>query len=172
MAHVMRPLGLILACLATSACATQAVPISQGPLPTDVSPPLSFCIGRTTHCVLPDLGTSAVNYDLQKKRWDAGVASLGVGYALLFWSDRPWAPGIAMHASGQWGQAGSHLDLVPTVVVLRYLHAGATYRLADGGGGWRLTLGAGAPLDLLSGRTMRERLADARVAAMLREARQ
>jgi hypothetical protein len=120
--------------------------------------------------VLPDLGTSAVSYDLRAKRWDAGASSLGVGYALLFWSDRPWAPGVALHASGRWGQAGSHLDLAPTIVVLRYLHAGATYRLSDGGGGWYLTLGAGASLDLLSGRTMRERLADARVAAMMRGA--
>jgi hypothetical protein len=161
---------VIAACLACLAAAPR--PAAAGVVPDDVSPPLSFCIGETTHCVLPDLGLRAASYDLSARRWeDAGVSDLGAGYALILWSDQPWAPGVAVHASGRWGRSGSHLDLVPTLVLLRYVHVGATARIGDGGVRFYLTLGAGATLDLLSGRTMRERIVDARVRTMLERVR-
>lgn len=134
----------------------------------DVAPPLSFCFGKTSICVMPDLNLSTVNYDLDAKKWDAGVTSVGVGYMLLFASDRPYASGIALHGAGQWSQTGpSYFALVPTVVLAKYFEVGVRLSFMDGSIGKYLTLGLGANADVimswLTGKNIRERLAAKRL---------
>lgn len=140
------------------------------PVADDVSPRLSTCLGRTTHCVMPDFNLSTVNYDFSSKKWAEGVVGVGAGFMLLFWSTSPLASGVAMHGAGQFGQGQpSYFALTPTLVLARYFEAGATIKLADGNNtSVQLTLGLGIAWDLLTGRTMGERLTDAKVAQFFR----
>lgn len=136
---------------------------AQAQTPNDVAPPISFCIGQTATCVMPDLNLQAVNYDLTAKKWSGGVTVIGVGYELLFYSDQPWASGIALHGAGQFTQTGpSYFALTPTLVVAKYFEIGGTFALMDGSIGKSITLGLGVPWDLLTGRTMAARMAAAR----------
>lgn len=139
---------------------------SQETAPTVLTPPISFCIGSTRHCVLPDLNLNTINYDLTTKKWDAGVTSVGVGYALIFYADQPWGSGIAVHAAGQWNQKNSpsYFALIPTVVLARYFEIGFGLKFMDGSIGKSLTLGLGAGLDLLTGKTMSTRFNEAKTA--------
>jgi len=135
------------------------------PSADDVSPRLSTCLGRTTHCVMPDFDLGAVSYDFGAKKWQGGVTSIGVGYMLLFWSTSPLASGVALHGAGQFSQGQpSYFALTPTLVLARYFEAGCTLELADGGFSAQLTLGLGVAWDLLTGKTMGERLTSARAA--------
>lgn len=132
---------------------------AQSPVPNSVAPPLSFCLGKSAHCVMPDFNLSTVNYDLRAKKWDAGVTSIGAGYVLLFYADQPWASGLALHVGGRFGQSGpNYLALTPTLVVCRYFEAGTTVKLVDGGVDYYLTFGLGLAFDLMTGRTIPERL--------------
>lgn len=138
---------------------------SQETAPAVLTPPISFCIGRTSHCVMPDLNLNTVNYDLTTKKWDAGVTTVGVGYALIFYSDQPWGSGIAVHGAGQWNQKSSpsYFALIPTVVLARYFEIGFGLKFMDGSIGKSLTLGLGAGLDLLTGKTMATRFEEAKI---------
>jgi len=143
----------ILLSLLAAPAARAAVPAP--PTPSSVSPTLSFCIGKTFHCVLPDLNFMAVNYDLSAKKWDGQAQSAGGGYALLFYSDKPFASGVAMHLAGQFKDSGpKYLSIIPTLVFARYLEVGATVQLADGAINKWLTFGIGLQSDVLSGRPM------------------
>jgi hypothetical protein len=132
--------------------------VSVPPTPSSISPVLSFCIGITFHCVLPDLNLMAVNYDLSTKKWDGQVQSVGLGYALLFYSDKPYASGVALHGAGQFKDSGpKYFSIIPTLVFARYFEVGATFQLADGAINKWLTLGVGFQSDVLSGRPMASR---------------
>jgi hypothetical protein len=134
--------------------------------PNSVAPPISFCIGQTTTCVMPDFNLQVVNYDLTTKKWSGGVTAIGAGYELLFFSDQPWASGIALHGAGQFTQAGpNYFAITPTVVVAKYFEIGGTFTLMDGSIGKSITLGLGIPFDVVTGATMQTRLANARRAA-------
>ena len=119
---------------------------------------------------MPDFNLSTVNYDFSSKKWAEGVVGVGAGYMLLFWSTSPLASGVALHGAGQFGQGQpSYFALTPTLVLARYFEAGATIKLADGNNtSVQLTLGLGIAWDLLTGRTMGERLTDAKVAQFFR----
>jgi len=138
---------------------------AQDVVPSTVAPPISFCVGNTTHCVMPDLNVSTINYDLGAKKWDAGVTTIGVGYELLFYSTEAWASGVALHAAGQWSQSKpSYFALIPTLVLAKYFEVGARFSLMDGSTGKAMTFGLGAGLDLLSGKTMSARVSESRAA--------
>jgi hypothetical protein len=51
--------------------------------PNTTSPPLSFCLGKTPHCMMPDLIVNAVNYDLAAHKWDTGATSIGTILELM-----------------------------------------------------------------------------------------
>lgn len=132
---------------------------AQAQTPNAVAPTMSFCLGESTHCVMPDFNVSAINYDLRKKKWDGGVTSVGAGYMLLFYSDQPWASGIAVHVGGKFSQSEpNYFALTPTLVACRYFEAGVTIKLVDGGVDTLVTLGVGLAWDFLTGRTMPTRL--------------
>ena len=132
------------------------------PTPSSVSPTLSFCFGKTFHCVIPDCNVAAVSYDVSAKKWVGEAESLGAGWALLFYSDQPWSSGIALHGSAQFKEGGpKYLNLVPTLVIARYFEAGVKIQLADGSIGRWLTFGLGGQIDVLSGRSMADRYKDA-----------
>lgn len=139
---------------------------AQEIVPNTITPPLSFCFGKTSHCVLPDLNLSTISYDLVLKKWDGAVSTVGIGYMLLFYSTEPWASGLAAHVAGHFGQSGpNYLAVTPTIIVARYIEIGFTLKLADGSIGRSITLGLGAGLDLLTGRTMATRLSETRASA-------
>jgi hypothetical protein len=136
------------------------------PNANSVSPVLSFCLGQSNTCVMPDFGLSTVSYDLDAKKWAGGVQSIGVGYMLLFASDQPWASGIAVHGSFNFSQTEpSFFAPTVTAVLLRYFEVGATFRFMDGAIGKYLTLGANVPFDTLTGKTIPLRMAEARAKA-------
>ena len=134
--------------------------------PNDVAPPISFCIGQTATCVMPDFNIQAINYDLTAKKWVGGVTTIGIGYELLFYSDQPWASGFALHGAGQFAQSGStgpsFFAITPTIVLLRYFELGATFSLMDGSIGKSITGGLGIPFDIVTGQAMHVRIATMR----------
>jgi len=153
--------SLLSSLLSAATLALLLLPASRGSAqtPSDLAPALSFCFGESTHCVMPDFNLSTVSYDLDAKKWATGVARFGAGYALLFYSDQPWSFGVSAHFAGQLSQSeANYLAVMPSVVVARYLHVGTTLTIADGYFGKALSIGVGAPLDLLSGKTMGERV--------------
>lgn len=140
-----------------------------GPTPSDVAPPLSFCIGQSFNCVLPDFNLNTVSYDLGAKQWKAGVTSIAVGYMFLYASDQPWASGVALHGAGQWSQgAPSYFAFVPTLVLAKYFEAGMSFVFLNGSIEKDITLGLSANAEILmgwiTGKTMPVRLQAARLA--------
>jgi hypothetical protein len=113
---------------------------AQTVVPTDVAPPLSFCIGTSTTCVVEDLGLTAVNYDAVNKKW-SGTSGAGFGYVLLFKADTPYASGFSVHATFNFSQSGPSF-LAPTfaAVVFHWLEAGYTPVFYDGSIGHQITL--------------------------------
>ena len=129
------------------------------PIPNLLAPPISFCFGQSTTCVMPDFTLSVVSYDLDAKKWTGEIQTIAVGYMLLFAADQPYASGIAIHGGGQFQQSGpKYFTLIPTLVIARYLEVGAAFQFADGSIGKFITLGLGAGFDLITGATMGERL--------------
>lgn len=167
----MRTARALLAVLTIVALAlTKPTPSRAQVTPDKVAPPLSFCIGKTSACVMPDFNLTTVNYDLSAKKWQTGTTSLSIGYMLLLASDKPYASGIAAHVAGQWSQSQpSYLALAPTLVLLKYFEVGVTWNLMDGGDKWYVTFGIGANADtlvsLLTGKNLGDRLRAARLQA-------
>jgi hypothetical protein len=120
--------------------------------PSAASPRLAFCFGQSTICVVPDFGLQTISYNLKAKAWSTGITTLGAGYALLFASDKPYASGVAIHASFNVGQTGSSDPrmssspsyFAPTfaLVGFHWFEVGYTPVFMDGQIGQRLTLGA------------------------------
>jgi hypothetical protein len=143
------------------------VAFAQAPVvvtPTSVAPPLSFCIGNTFTCVVPDFGLQAVNYDLKAKQWSGGITSVAAGYALLFASDKPYASGLAIHASFNFSQAApSYFAPTFALVALHWFEAGYTPVFMNGKIGQQITLGvnlnAEAVASLFTGKNIAQRLA-------------
>jgi len=155
-------LGLVAVLLSASFCSAAAEPV-----PSDVAPPLSFCLGETYHCVLLDLNLQSVNYDLSTKKWQSGVKTLSAGYVLMFYSNEPWGFGPALHGEGQWSQGEpSSFGLTATGVFFRYFEVGVTFVLLDGKIDKYLTLGLSANLEhltrILTGKSMLVRLEEER----------
>ncbi|HVP24125.1 MAG TPA: hypothetical protein VMS77_09475 [Conexivisphaerales archaeon] len=161
----MKTILALIVALTLLSVSTPRTCVAQDIIPNMVAPPISFCIGQTTHCVMPDFNVNTVNYDLGAKKWDAGITTIGVGYALLFYSTEAWASGLAVHAAGQWSQSKpSYFAIIPTLVIAKYFEVGAKFSFMDGSIGKAITLGLGASLDVLTGQTMRARLSSARAA--------
>ena len=144
---------------------------AQAPLvANDVAPPLSFCFGASTTCVVEDFGLQAVNYDLTAKKWSGGIQAAGFGYALLFASDQPYASGFSVHATFNFSQAAPSF-LAPTfaVVVAHWFEFGYTPVFYDGSIGQQLTLMIGLNAEeltsLVTGKRLGARLAAAKLAA-------
>lgn len=143
--------------------------MADEPTPSDVAPPISFCLGGTFHCVMPDFNISTVNYDLDAKKWKAGVTSVAVGYMLVFYSDQPWGSGFALHGAGQWSQGQpSYFAIVPTIVLAKYFEVGMSFIFLDGAVEKNLTLGLSANaelfMQLFTGKSVSTRLGEARLA--------
>jgi len=138
------------------------------PTPNDVAPPLSFCVGDTYHCMMPDFNFSMVRYDLVAKKWDSiGITSVGVGYEFMFYSNQPWSFGPALHVAGQWGQdKPSYFGLTPTLVFFKYVELGASFDLRDGAVDKYLVAGLSGNTELLTrwitGKGIEVRLGEAR----------
>jgi hypothetical protein len=163
-----KKIGILLV-VASSLLAPSVLAAGAEPTPSDVAPPLSFCLPGTFHCVVPDFNLNTVNYDLGAAKWKAGVTQVGVGYALLFYSDRPWASGVALHGAGQWSQGQpSYFALAPTLVFLKVFEVGVTFTLLDGRIEKDLTLGlsvnAETVLSTLTGQGIAKRLQAAKMA--------
>ena len=81
---IMRRLSsCVLAALGISCASTvprAPASVLLGPTADDVSPRLSFCLGKSDHCVMPDFNLSTVNYDLSSKKWQGGVTSSALPY--------------------------------------------------------------------------------------------
>ncbi len=142
-------------------------PVRAEVTPSTVAPPISFCIGTSYNCVLPDFNLNTVSYDLDAKKWKAGVTSLAVGYMFLFASDQPWASGFALHGAGQWSQGQpSYFAIVPTVVIAKYFEVGMSFAFMDGAIEKNVTLGLSANAELLmqlvTGKTHSARVLEAR----------
>ena len=132
------------------------------PTPSDAAPPISFCIGQSFNCVVPDFNLNAVNYDLGAKKWKAGITTIAVGYAFLYASDQPWSSGIALHGAGSFNQGTpSYFALTPTIVIAKYFEVGASFIFLDGAIEKDLTLGlslnAEVLTSLLSGKGIKAR---------------
>ena len=133
---------------------------ARAQVPNDVAPPISFCIGQTATCVKPDFNLQTINYDLTAKKWSGGVTAIAVGYELLFYSDQPWASGIAVHGAVQFDQqTPSFFALTPTLVIMKYFELGATFSFLDGSIGKAITAGLGIPFDIVTGQSMQARIA-------------
>src|SRR5271157_4461539 len=102
---MFKKIVFIFAVLLFAAPAFAQTPPSTVVVPSTVAPPLSFCFGASTTCVVPDFGLQAVNYDVTNKKWNGGITSIAVGYALLLASDKPYASGVALHTSFNFNQA-------------------------------------------------------------------
>jgi hypothetical protein len=163
--------------LTRSAPALAADELLGLPTPSDVAPPISFCIGQTFNCVLPDFNLNTVSYDLGLAQWKAGVTTVAVGYMFLYASDKPWASGVALHGAGQWSQgAPSFFAIVPTLVVAKYFEIGMSFVFLNGRIEKDVTLGLSANAEILmaviTGKTMPVRLQVARLAYSAEQARQ
>ena len=143
---------------------------AQGLVANDVAPPLSFCFGASTTCVVEDFSLQAVNYDLVNKQWSGGISAAGFGYVLLFASDTPYASGFSVHATFNFSQAAPSF-LAPTfaAVIAHWFEAGYTPVFFDGRIGQQLTLMIGLNAEeltnLVTGKRLSARLAAARIAA-------
>jgi hypothetical protein len=150
--------------------AARAQTPTPDPTPTTVAPPLSFCIGAGFTCVVPDIGLQTINYDLKAKQWSGGITSVAAGYALLFASDKPYASGVAIHASFDFSQAKPSF-FAPTfsLVAFHYFEAGYTPVFMNGQIGQQLTLGvnlnAEAIVSLFTGQNIAQRFATAKAFA-------
>jgi hypothetical protein len=138
--------------------------------PNDVAPPLSFCFGSSTTCVMPDSGLQAVNYDLLNKKWSGGITGVGVGYALLFATDKAYASGVSVHATFNFSQeAPSFFAPTFAFVAAHYFEAGYTPVFYDGRIGQQITLMFGINAESImsryTGKNMDQRLAAARLAS-------
>ena len=112
------------------------------PTTSDAAPPISFCIGQTFNCVVPDFSLNTVNYDLGAKQWKAGVTSIAIGYAFLYASDQAWSSGVALHGAGSFNQGTpSYFAITPTLVIAKYFEVGASFIFLDGSIEKDLTLG-------------------------------
>lgn len=159
----MRRLLCLLTMLATLSFSLGATLVRADQTTLDPAPPISFCLGATTHCVMPDFSLSVVNYDLDAKRWSGEVQTLSVGYALLFYSDQPWSSGIALHGAGRFKDGGpKYFAIVPTLVLMKYFEAGVTVELGDGYVSKSVTLGGRIPWDVVTGPPMVARFAASR----------
>ena len=140
------------------------------PTPSDAAPPLSFCIGDTFTCVVPDLGVQTINYDLKAKKWAGGITGAGVGYALLFASDKPYASGFAIHASFDFSQTVPSF-FAPTfsAVGFHWFEIGYTPVFMSGQIGQQLTLGVNINAEsiakLFTGKNIAQRLTAKRIEA-------
>jgi hypothetical protein len=133
--------------------------------PSTASPPLSFCISETTICVVPDVGLQTVSYDLKAKKWQGGVTAMAAGWALLFASNAPYASGVAVHASFNFGQAAPSF-FAPTFsfVICRWFEAGYTPVFMDGQIGQQLTFGVNVNAEALTALLTGQNLEARRVA--------
>jgi hypothetical protein len=139
------------------------------PTPSDVAPPISFCLGKSFHCVLPDFNLHTAVYDLEAKKWKTGVSTVAVGYMLLFYSDQPWGSGVAVHAAGQWDQGQpSYFAIEPTMVFAKYFELGFSFVFLDGAIEKNLVIGLSANAELfmrlLTGKSLPTRLSEAKLA--------
>lgn len=137
---------------------------AQSLVPSDVAPPLSFCFGASTTCVVPDSGLQAVNYDLVNKKWSGGITGAGVGYALLFAADTAYASGVSIHVTFNFSQeAPSYLAPTFAFVLAHILELGYTPVFFDGRIGQQITLMIGANAEAImtayTGKRLGERLA-------------
>jgi hypothetical protein len=137
---------------------------TPSPTPSDVAPPLSFCIGTSYTCVMPDLVLNTVSYDLQAKQWAGGIQSAAVGYALLFASDKPYASGLAVHARFDFSQAtASYFAPTFSLVGLSHFEAGYTPVFMSGKIGHQITIGinsnAESVMSLFTGKNIAQRYA-------------
>jgi hypothetical protein len=145
---------------------------AQTVTPNDVMPPLSYCFGGSTTCLVEDLGLTAVNYDAVNKKW-SGTSSAGFGYALLWASDTPYASGFSVHATFNFTQSGPSF-LAPTfaAVAFHFFEAGYTPVFYDGSIGHQITLmvalNAEEVTTWITGKRIGERVA-ARVAELARQ---
>ena len=145
---------------------------AQTVTPNDVMPPLSYCFGGSTTCLVEDLGLTAVNYDAVNKKW-SGTSSAGFGYALLWASDTPYASGFSVHATFNFSQSGPSF-LAPTfaAVAFHFFEAGYTPVFYDGSIGHQITLmvalNAEEVTTWITGKRIGERVA-ARVAELARQ---
>ncbi|MGA9210474.1 MAG: hypothetical protein WB347_21950 [Terriglobales bacterium] len=156
--------ALVLALVTGGALLVPARARAQTPVPSDVAPPLSFCVGATTTCVVPDMGLSTVSYDLVNKKWAGGITQIAVGYALLFASEQQYASGFAIHAAFNFDQAApSYFAPTFALVGFHWFEAGYTPVFYDGKIGQQLTLGvnlnAEALTTLVTGKNLSQRLA-------------
>ena len=149
--------GILLMLLCSSA-------LAQTPTPNDVAPPLSFCFGATTTCVVEDFNLQMINYDLIAKQWSGGITAAGIGYALLYRSDTPYASGAAVHVAFNFDQ-GSPSYFAPTfsAVFCHWFEAGYTPVFYDGHIGQKITLMVGLNAEqvmtMLTGKRLGQRLA-------------
>ena len=143
---------------------------TPAPTPSDVAPPLSFCIGTGFTCVVPDVGLKNINYDLKAKQWAGGITGVAAGYALLFASDKPYASGVAIHASFDFSQTvPSYFAPTFSLVAFHWFEAGYTPVFMNGQIGQQLTLGvnlnAEAIASLFTGQNISQRLTTAKAFA-------
>ena len=132
--------------------------------PSDVAPPLSFCFGASTTCVVPDSGLQAVNYDLVNKKWSGGITGAGIGYALLFAADTAYASGASVHVTFDFSQSvPSYLAPTFAIVLAHIFELGYTPVFFDGHIGQQITLMIGANAEAImtayTGKRLGERLA-------------
>jgi hypothetical protein len=166
MKRILFTLSILAAMLVPLAARAQA----PAPTPSDVAPPLSFCIGTSFTCVVPDVGLKTVNYDLQAKQWSGGITGVAAGYALLFASDKPYASGVAIHASFDFSQSTpSYFAPTFSGVVFHWFEAGYTPVFLSGKIVHQLTLGvnlnAESIASLFTGQNISQRLATAKAFA-------
>jgi hypothetical protein len=169
--------GALAVLLAAGLLAQSSTALAAEPTPSDVAPPISFCIGQTFNCGLPDFNLNTVSYDLGLAQWKAGVTTVAVGYMFLYASDKPWASGAALHGAGQWSQgAPSYFALVPTLVFAKYFEVGMSFVFLNGRIEKDVTLGLSANAEnlmtLVTGKTMSVRLQAARLAYAAERERQ
>ena len=120
--------------------------------------------------MVPDLGLQTINYDLVAKKWAGGITAAGVGYAILFASDKPYASGFAIHASFDFSQTvPSYFAPTFSAVGFHWFEVGFTPVFMNGSVGKQLTLGvnvnAEAVTSLFTGMNLARRLAVRRVEA-------
>ena len=115
------------------------------------APQLGGCFGQTDVCVAPDVSFNAVRYNLVTKKLSGGALPVGLGYTLLFGYSKWWASGLAVHAAANFTQAGpSFVEPSLSLTLLRYLHVGCAWNIADGATQVSLIGGVSMPVELLT----------------------
>lgn len=125
----------------------------------DIAPKLTKCWGTT--CLMPDASVNATMFNIDTKKWEAGVVALGGGAMLLFAADQDYGSGLCAHLTGKMSQETGQNSFAmwsAGAVFLRYLEVSYTRTwLSDGPASQYISVAGNIPWDVFTRATMPNR---------------